>query len=225
MQEFNSSLAWVRNMSQSVEHEGPFYFGIDPAGNICVATRGTTRSAVLNEGTLIRTWGVLGSEPGQLLDPYGVAVGADGNIWVSEYGNNRVQVFTPSGAYLYGFGSKGNGAGQFNQSPHGLAFSGSNVYVLDSGIWWENTGNSRVEKWIVTPDYTNTGNAHSTQTVYYSSAANSSFPSCGGHVEWEGMPCKTVPMPAQGSPASSLPTTTIAGYNMWGEPETTEKNS
>ena len=45
-----------------------------------------------------------------------------------------------------GFGSKGSGPGQFNQSPHGLAFYGTNIYVLDSGIWWENTGNSRVKE-------------------------------------------------------------------------------
>ncbi len=225
VQEFNSSLAWVRNMSQPVEHEGPFYLGIDSSGNIWVAYSWDNKIGEFsNEGTLIRTWGVSGSEPGQLSDPYGVAVGADGNIWVSEYGNNRVQVFTPGGAYLYGFGAKGNGAGQFNQSPHGLAFSGSNVYLLDSGIWWENTGNSRIEKWTVTPEYTNTGNTHDSQTIYYSSAANASFPACGGRVEWEGMPCKTVPdAQPEGSPASPLPTTTVAGYNMWGEPETTEE--
>ncbi len=151
VQEFNTEIAWVRNIAKSEEKEGPFYLGLDPAnGNVWVAYSWDNKIGEFsNEGTLIRTWGTTGSEPGQLKDPYGVAVGAEGNIWVSEYGNNRVQVFTQAGEYLYGFGSKGNGAGQFNESPHGLAFYGTNVYVLDSGIWWENTGNSRIEKWVI----------------------------------------------------------------------------
>ncbi|MGC2374375.1 MAG: RHS repeat-associated core domain-containing protein [Solirubrobacteraceae bacterium] len=150
VQEFNSEDAYVRSLSQPVEKEGPFYLGLDPSGNIWVAYSWDNKIGEFsNEGALIRTWGVEGTEAGKLLDPYGVAVGPDGNVWVSEYGNNRVQVFSQSGEYLYGFGTKGSGAGQFNEAPHGLAFSGSYVYVLDSGIWWENTGNSRVEKWLI----------------------------------------------------------------------------
>ncbi|MGA9877109.1 MAG: DUF6531 domain-containing protein, partial [Solirubrobacteraceae bacterium] len=148
VQEFNESLAWVRNISQAEEHEGPFYLALDANNNIWVAYSWDNKIGEFNsEGKFLRSWGTAGSEAGKLSDPYGVAVGAEGNIWVSEYGNNRVQVFTPAGEYLYGFGSKGNGAGQFNEAPHGLAFSGSYVYVLDSGNWWENTGNSRIQKW------------------------------------------------------------------------------
>jgi RHS repeat-associated protein len=150
VQEFNSEDAYVRSISKAEENEGPFYLNIDSSGNLWVAYSWDNKiGEFTNEGTLIRTWGTAGSGPGQLNIPYGVAVGPEGHVWVSEYGNNRVQVFTPAGEYLYGFGSKGNGPGQFNQSPHGLAFYGSNVYVLDSGIWWENTGNSRVEKWVM----------------------------------------------------------------------------
>jgi len=226
VQEFNSSLAWVRNISQSEEKEGPFYLNIDPkTGNLWVAYSWDNKiGEFTNEGVLIKTWGTTGTEPGDLLDPYGVAIGPEGNVWVSEYGNNRVQVFTPNGAMLYGFGAKGGGPGQFNEAPHGLAFTGNTVYVLDSGIWWENTGNSRVEKWTLTPEFTNTGNAHDRQTIYYSAAANSTYPTCGGRVEWEGMPCKTLPdTQPEGSSAPPLPVTTTALYNMWGEPETTEE--
>ncbi len=158
VQEFNSSIAWVRNMSQPEEHEGPFYLGLDSSGNIWVAYSWDNKIGEFNsEGKLIRTWGTAGSEPGKLSDPYSVAVGPKGDIWVSEYGNNRVQVFTPAGEYLYGFGSKGNGPGQFNESPHGLAFSGADVYVLDSGIFWENTGNSRIEKWLLKTEHEEEG--------------------------------------------------------------------
>jgi YD repeat-containing protein len=59
--------------------------------------------------------------------------------------------------------------------------------------------------------------------IYYSAAANSTYPTCGGHVEWEGMPCKTLPDAQPGGSAPPLPVTTATGYNMWGEPETTEE--
>ncbi len=150
VQEFNSELVWVRNISQSEEHEGPFYLTVDSSNDVWVAYSWENKIAEFNnEGKLLHVWGTSGSEPGKLSDPYGVAVGTEGDVWVSEYANNRVQVFTQTGEYLYGFGSKGSGSGQFNYGPHGLAFSGSSVYVLDSGIWWENTGNSRVEKWTI----------------------------------------------------------------------------
>src|SRR6202042_3058136 len=127
-----------------------------------------------------------------------------------------VQVFTPAGEYLYGFGSKGNGAGQFNEAPHGLAFSGSYVYVLDSGIWWENTGNSRIEKWTL-PNNTKTS-VNNTQTIYYTAAANSKYTKCGEHPEWANMPCQT--QPAEQPSTSGLPGLAVTSYtyNMYAEP-------
>ncbi len=219
VQEFNSELGWVRNIKQSEEHEGPFYLSIDGNGNLWVVYSWDNKIGEFNgEGKLIRAWGTSGSEPGQLSIPYGVEVGPEGNVWVPEYGNGRVQVFTPTGEYLYGFGSKGNGAGQFEEAPHGIAIYGSNVYVLDSGVFWQNTGNSRIQKWIMPSPGNN--DAHNKQTIYYTAEANTSYPECGGHAEWEGLPCRAQ---AAGQPGTaglpSLPITT-ATYNMWGEPVT-----
>ncbi len=164
VQEFNSELAWVRNLSQTEEHEGPFYLTMDPSGNLWVTYSWDDKIGEFNnEGKLVRTWGTVGSGPGDLSIPYGVGVGPEGNVWVAEYGNNRVQVFTPAGEYIYGFGTHGNGSGQFNYAPHGIAFSGtSTIYVLDSGVWWENTGNSRIEKW--TTPATSEGEARPVQS-------------------------------------------------------------
>jgi YD repeat-containing protein len=58
------------------------------------------------------------------------------------------------------------------------------------------------------------------QMIYYTAQANTQCPTCGGHVEWEGMPCKTLPAAQpEGSIAPPLPVTTVTAYNMWGEPE------
>jgi len=218
VQELNSELAWVRNIVQVEEHEGPFDLTLDSSNDLWVAYSWDNKIGEFNsEGKLIRTWGTAGSEPGKLSDPYGVGIGPEGNVWVPEYGNNRVQVFTTAGVYLYGFGSQGNGAGQFNDAPHGIAFTGSStVYVLDSGIWWENTGNSRIEKWLI-PNLSK-ANVHVTQTIYYTTAANSKYTNCGLHPEWANLPCQTQPAEQpETSGLPNLPVTTYA-YNMYGEP-------
>jgi len=76
---------------------------------------------------------------GQFDRPVGVAVGASGNVYVTEYGNNRVDKLDSAGNCLIEWGSQGWGDGQF-QNPDGIAIdTAGNVYVADFG------GN-RVEK-------------------------------------------------------------------------------
>jgi RHS repeat-associated protein len=220
VQEFNSELAWVRNIVQPEEKEGPFGLAVNASNDLWVAYAWDNRITEFDgEGKIIRTWGTAGSEPGKLSIPYGLAIGPEGNLWVSEYGNNRVQVFTQVGFYQYGFGTKGNGAGQFNYSPQGVAFSGLNAYILDSGIWWENTGNSRVEKWVVPA--VGKANVHVTQTIYYTKTANSKYPGCGEHPEWANMPCQVQPAEQPGT--SGLPNLSVTTftYNMYFEPTKT----
>jgi len=56
----------------------------------------------------------------------------DGNIYVVEYGNHRVQKFTSGGTYVTQWGSYGSGDSQF-LNPRGIAVDGGgNVYVADS---------------------------------------------------------------------------------------------
>lgn len=50
--------------------------------------------------TFITAWGSYGSGDGQFKTPVGVAVGSNGDIYVSDGGNSRVQVFTSGGTYL-----------------------------------------------------------------------------------------------------------------------------
>ena len=65
---------------------------------------------------------------------YGVAVDSSGRVYVSEYCNHRVSVFTSEGQFVTSFGSKGKGLGQFNHTSEGLAVDSSGVvYVCHSG--------------------------------------------------------------------------------------------
>ena len=89
------------------------------------------------EGKLIRTLGRgKGQEPGQFLFPTYLAVDAQGNLYVTDTLNARVQMFDPEGNYVKTIGERGNGWGMFDK-PKGVAVdSFGNVYVADSG--WSN---------------------------------------------------------------------------------------
>jgi DNA-binding beta-propeller fold protein YncE len=86
----------------------------------------------------VAVWGSAGSAPGQFVNPYSIAVAPNGNVYVTDQGNSRVQVFDPSGVYLFSWGVIGPAPGQLN-GPTGIAISpGGEVFVSD-------TGNNRVE--------------------------------------------------------------------------------
>jgi DNA-binding beta-propeller fold protein YncE len=57
---------------------------------------------------------------GQFNEPWGIAVDNIGNVYVTDYENNRVQKFSSSGHYVSKWGSPGSGNGQFN-GPRGIA--------------------------------------------------------------------------------------------------------
>ena len=82
-----------------------------------------------------------GAGNGQSSEPWGIATNpATGNLYVSEFANNRVQEFSPEGNFITTFGAAGSGPGQFSH-PEGLAISSSGtIYIADSA-------NNRVQEW------------------------------------------------------------------------------
>lgn len=64
--------------------------------------------------------GTKGSEEGAFNCPEGVALSADGRIFVADSLNHRVQIFDSSGKFLAAFGSNGAAPGEFNM-PGGVA--------------------------------------------------------------------------------------------------------
>ncbi len=87
----------------------------------------------------VATWGSSGSGESEFVSPSKVAIDSVGNVYVTDYGNNRIQKFTSDGTYLTQWGELGTGNGQFN-GPRGIATdSDNNVYVVEES-------NNRIQK-------------------------------------------------------------------------------
>jgi peptidylamidoglycolate lyase len=76
--------------------------------------------------------GVAGNDARHFNRPTAVAIARDGSFYVSDgYKNTRVMKFSANGKFLFQWGSKGTGPGQFDL-PHWVALDATgNVYVAD----------------------------------------------------------------------------------------------
>ena len=100
----------------------------------------------LGQPSFASAFGSSGTGSGQLSHPAGVAVDAQGNIWVVDQDNDRVQKFSESGQYLASFGSSGTSNGQFGR-PTSIAIDAK------GNLWVTDAGNSRVEKFSASGAY------------------------------------------------------------------------
>jgi DNA-binding beta-propeller fold protein YncE len=143
IQKFTSDGTFVTKWGSEGTGAGQFHaiggVAADSAGNVYVvdyfigdeATESARVQKFTSSGTFIKQWGSPGSSNGQFLQPTGIAVDADGNVYVVDVMNHRVQKFTSDGAFLTKWGSEGSRNGQFYH-PWQVAVDGvGNVYVLD----------------------------------------------------------------------------------------------
>jgi len=87
----------------------------------------------------VAVWGSQGGAPGQFMNPWGLALDRQGNIYVADEENNRIQKLSPAGKPLERWGEQGSGTGQFS-FPTGVAVDPQgNIYVAD----WQN---NRIQK-------------------------------------------------------------------------------
>jgi len=79
---------------------GAVAFG--PDGGFVVADSNHQRVVRFDaDRVMVGSWGSFGAGPGQFVSPFGITVGPDGFVYVVDDSTCRVEVFEPSGNYLY----------------------------------------------------------------------------------------------------------------------------
>lgn len=116
----------------TVDAEGKRVFVVDTGG----VRSDSHRIVVLDaqSGAFLHTISKRGSEEGELNLPRDITIGEDGNLYVVDGGNFRVQVFSQEGKFIKTFGGIGRRSGQFSR-PKGIATDKSgNIYVADAAF-------------------------------------------------------------------------------------------
>ena len=88
------------------------------------------------DGSYINSFGGVGNEEGKFSFPSYLALDHDGNLYVTDTLNGRVQKFDPDGRYLMSFGQYGDGFGMFNKPKGVVLDSFGNLYAADAA--WSN---------------------------------------------------------------------------------------
>ncbi len=71
--------------------------------------------------------------------PSGIAVDGQGNVYVADWGNDRIQKFNADGRFITRWGAEGTGDGHFSGLLAIAVDRQGNVYVADAG-------NRRIQK-------------------------------------------------------------------------------
>lgn len=135
IQKFSADGTWLRTWrTPSVENGRPTGLTVDRRGNVWVAD--THYHRVLqysSEGELLLQFGREGRGLGEFIYVGGILVDEDGTIYVSEFGgNDRIQVFDPSGRFLRAWGSFGEGPDQFRRPQAMLLGPEGALYIADA---------------------------------------------------------------------------------------------
>ena len=111
---------------QSMVIDGNLLYATDACNHrICVFTL---------DGKFVRVMGESGSGPGQFRFPYGLEQDGGGNLVVTEFGNNRVQIIDKvSGRCIWTFGQAGRAQGELAYPWASVVDRRGRVVILDSG--------------------------------------------------------------------------------------------
>ncbi len=91
------------------------------------------------DGELVKYISGMGVAKGSLRYPYDLSLTAGGELVVCEFGNNRLQLFSPEGKSLAVYGVSGRQAGELAY-PWAVTVDERRMYIVDSG-------NNRIQVW------------------------------------------------------------------------------
>lgn len=109
------------------------------------------------DGVLQNSWGTFEvgergtATGGNFNQPWGIATGPDGNIYVADTWNHRVQVFTPEGEFVRAWGQ----LGQLDAAGNPTDFWGPRDVAVDSEglVYVADTGNKRIRVYTAEGDW------------------------------------------------------------------------
>ncbi len=138
----------VGGAGSEVQFNGPRGMAIAPDGAFYVADSRNHRIQHFSpEGKALNTWGSfadksLGDAPGGTFnEPWGVAVGPDGSVYVSDTWNHRVQKFDANGKFIKMWGD----FGQSDAANQGVLYGPRGISVDANGhVYLADTGNKRI---------------------------------------------------------------------------------
>jgi DNA-binding beta-propeller fold protein YncE len=135
---------------------------VAPDGSIFVADGHSdkTNNRMLKydrNGKFLLSWGKQGSGPGEFIAPHGLAMDAQGRLYVADRSNSRIQIFDQQGKFLAEWRQFGR--------PSGIFIKGDMLYVADSlssatnnpgfknGIRWGHISDGKVIGFIPWDEY------------------------------------------------------------------------
>jgi predicted membrane-bound mannosyltransferase/DNA-binding beta-propeller fold protein YncE len=143
--------------AQPGQFQNPRDLALAPDGTIYVADTFNNRIQHLAaDGSVLQVWGSFadiskGEAPGgTFYEPWGIAVGADGSVYVADTWNHRIQKFTADGKFV-------NMWGFFGQAETPFAIWGPRDIAIDSigNIFVTDTGNKRIVIYDENGNYVN----------------------------------------------------------------------
>ena len=89
---------FVRPTDVAWDAAGNIYVA-DGVGQVAGAVTDTRVAKFTKAGVFVKSWGSKGTEPGKFASVRGIAIDAQGNVYVADGGNKRIQVFDTDGNY------------------------------------------------------------------------------------------------------------------------------
>jgi RHS repeat-associated protein len=167
---FSSEGSYETAVSEGLK--APQGLTVNSEGNLWVANTGDNKITKVkynketNEYFTSGSFGTEGTGDTQFKEPQDIAIGAEGNLYIADTANNRIEELSSSGTFIrtWGWGVSngkaeyeicttackagiaGSGTKQLN-APHGIATDSS------GGVWVADTGNNRIEGFGPTGTY------------------------------------------------------------------------